>query len=300
MSLVTHPFRAALAAAAAALTVAALPGTDAAGEAPVASPAAPSTPELSETSRLPDRRSLVVGDRAYSMSTADGLYPAAGWHIRGEMGGVWTPPIKLVDGVWLRLADQWLGDPDGAAATGTKAGWGYTRTSYQPVNNVAVERTDFVPDGVRATLVGLTLTSTKNRSMPVALDAHSELMSSYPWGWTTPNAGTFNLQDTGSFTGDALLFRENGTPPVANASPHDWAALVAGQTPPTDHELGPNHRGPQDPAVVCPADGPAPDTCDDGAFGKGTGRSGSRRTSPRPCGSRWPAPTRVCRRLTKS
>ena len=35
--------------------------------------------------------------------------------------------------------------------------------------------------------------------------------------------------------------------------------------------LGPNHRGPQDPAVVCPADGPAPPTCDDGAFGKGTG-----------------------------
>ena len=96
-------------------------------------------------------------------------------------------------------------------------------------------------------------------------------MSAYPWGWTTPNAGTFNLRDTGSFAGDALLFQENGTPPVPNASPHDWAALVAGQTPPTDHELGPDHRGPQDPAVVCPADGAAPPTCDDGAFGKGTG-----------------------------
>ena len=37
------------------------------------------------------------------------------------------------------------------------------------------------------------------------------------------------------------------------------------------HELGPNHRGPQDPAVVCPADGTAPPRCDDSAFGKGTG-----------------------------
>src|SRR3954447_7488726 len=83
--------------------------------------------ELTETTRLADRRSLVGGDRAYAMSTADTLYPAAGWHIRGEMGGIWTPPIKLVDGVWFRLADTWLGDPDGARATRTTAGWGYTR-----------------------------------------------------------------------------------------------------------------------------------------------------------------------------
>jgi hypothetical protein len=230
-----------------------------------------SSPELTETSRLADRRSLVVGDRAYAMSSADSLYPAAGWHIRGEMGGVWTPPIKLVDGVWFRLAGKWLGDPDGARATKTTVGWGYTRTSYAPVDRVSVQRTDFVPDGTRATLVGLTLTAPQPRTVPVALDAHSELMSAYPWGWTKPNAGTFNLPDTGSYDRGALVFRETGTPPVANASAHDWAALVAGRTTPSSHQLGPDHRGPQDPAVICPADGPAPTTCDDGAFGKGTG-----------------------------
>ena len=106
-------------------------GVQAAGQ-PVGAPGGRATgqplsprPELSETTRLPDRRSLVVGDRAYAMGTADGLYPATGWHIRGEMGGVWTPPIKLVDGIWIRLADQWLGDAeDGAAATRTTAGLG--------------------------------------------------------------------------------------------------------------------------------------------------------------------------------
>ncbi len=228
--------------------------------------------ELSATTRLADRRSLVVGDRAYSMGTADSLYPASGWHIRGEMGGVWTPPIKLVDGVWIRLADQWLGDAeDGAAATRTTAGWGYTRTTYRPVDQVSVERTDFVPDGTRATLVGLTLTSRVARTVPIALDAHSELMSSYPWGWTTPNATTFNLPDTGSFSNGQLVFREQGTPPVDNAAAHDWAAVVGSTVPPRSHQLGPRHRGPQDPAVVCPTDGPAPYTCDDSAAGKGTG-----------------------------
>jgi hypothetical protein len=234
-------------------------------------PPGAATPELTETTRLADRRSVVIGDRAYAMSTADSLYPAAGWHIRGEMGGIWSQPIKLVDGVWFKLADSWLGDDDGARATRTTVGFGYTKTDFAPVRGVTVQRTDVVPDGTRAALVGLTITSPTRRTVPLALDAHSELMSSYPWGWTTPDAGTFNLQDTGSFDKGALLFRETGTPPVANASRHDWAALVAGKKAPAAHQLGPNHRGPQDPAVVCPADGPAPTRCDDGAFGKGTG-----------------------------
>ncbi|HET7532337.1 MAG TPA: glycogen debranching protein [Nocardioidaceae bacterium] len=252
-------------------TATVLPGVSAVG-APGDSPGDfARSPELSETSRLDDRRSLVVGDRAYSMSTADSLYPAAGWHIRGEMGGVWTPPIKLVDGIWFRLADEWLGDTDGAAATRTTVGWGYTRTTFEPVDQIEVQRTDFVPDGTRATLVGLTLTSPQPRTVPIALDAHSELMSSYPWGWSTPDAGEFNLQDEGSYDDGALLFRETGRPPVPNAEPHDWAAMVAGSTPPRSHELGPDHRGPQDPAVVCPAEGEAPERCDDGEFGKGTG-----------------------------
>ena len=254
-----------------ALLFPALDATAGARAGAVAEDALATSPELSETSRLADRRSLVVGDRAYAMSTADSLYPAAGWHIKGEMGGMWTPPIKLVDGIWFRLTGKWLGDPDGARATATTVGWGYTRTSFAPVGNVSVQRTDFVPDGTRATLVGLTLTSPQPRTVPVALDAHSELMAAYPWGWTTPDAGTFNLQDTGAYDQGALLFRETGTPPVPNASRHDWAALVAGDRRPISHKLGPDHRGPQDPAVICPADNPSPYTCDDGPYGKGTG-----------------------------
>ena len=67
------------------------------------------SPEVSETTRLADRRSLVSGDRMYAMGDTAGLYPAAGWHIRGEMGGFWTPPVKLLDGVWFKIGDKWLG-----------------------------------------------------------------------------------------------------------------------------------------------------------------------------------------------
>jgi hypothetical protein len=57
-----------------------------------------------------------------------------------------------------------------------------------------------------------------------------------------------------------LTFRDN-----------DYTAVVGASRRPVSHALGQNHRGPQDPAVVCPADGAAPTRCDDSAFGRGTG-----------------------------
>jgi hypothetical protein len=163
--------------------------------------------ELSESTRLPDRRSLVVGDRAYAMGDESGLYPATGWHVRGEMGGFWTQPIKLLDGLWFGLDGQWLGKD--TAAVKYTSGHGYSRIDYNGA--VQVRRTDFVPDGLRATLVGLTLTSATAKTVSLDVDAHSELMSSYPWGWTTPSAADANLPDTGSYGNGSLQFREKNT-----------------------------------------------------------------------------------------
>ncbi|MFL6124073.1 hypothetical protein [Actinophytocola sp.] len=213
--------------------------------------------ELSETTRLADRRALVTGDRTIAMGDANGLYPASGWHIRGEMGGIWTPPVKLLDGIWFAVDGSWLGADTPAARYTT--GWGYQRFAYQPAG-VSVDRVDFAPDGVGATVIGLTLRSSSARTVSLAMDAHSELMAAYPWGGTTPNAGQANGQDTGAYADGRLTFRDD-----------DFAAVVGSSARPVGHTLGPDHRGPQDPAVVCPADGTAPPRCDDSAFGKGTG-----------------------------
>jgi hypothetical protein len=255
---------AALVVAAATFVVPAVP-SQAAGHAS----GAPKSSELTEKTRLPDRRSVVIGDRFYSMSSEDGLYPAYGWHITGEMSGFWTPPIKLLDGVWFGLDGSWLGKQ--TVAQSFTAGYGYTKIRYAAANGVSVERTDVSPDGVRAGLIGLTLTSGSSRTVRLDLDAHSELMTQFPWGGTTPNQETYNLQDTGAYDNGALAFREQGTPPVPNASRHDYAAFVAADRTPVAHALGAGHRGPQDPPVICPTTGTAPDRCDDSGFGKGTG-----------------------------
>jgi hypothetical protein len=222
-------------------------------------------PELSTTDQLKTRRYVSAGDRAYIMGFEDGRFYAQGWHVTGEMGGVWSQPLKFVDGVWFSIDGQWLGP-----ASRFTSGWGYTRMNFPNTSGLRVSRTDFAPDGRRAAVFGLRLRNDgAAKTVDVAVDAHSELMSQYPWAWTTPNSGDFNLPDSGAFSGGALEFRDTGTPPVPNAAPHDWAAVVGSNLTPAGGEAGAGHWGPQSPPVVCTAESQF--YCDEGPFGKGTG-----------------------------
>jgi hypothetical protein len=133
-------------------------------------------PELSTTSRLQDRREVAAGTRAYAIGFEDGRFYANGWHITGEMGGVWTPPLKLVEGVWFGLDDQWVGP-----ATKFSSGWGYSRYELPDTAGLKVARTDVAPDGRRGALFGLEITNPgAARTAKLTVDAHSELMGQYP------------------------------------------------------------------------------------------------------------------------
>jgi hypothetical protein len=181
------------------------------------------------------------------------------------------PPIKLLDGIWFGIDDEWVGP-----ATKFTSGYGHVKMNLPGRDGLEVSRTDFVPDGQRAVLVGLEFAAgDADQSFALKMDAHSELMGAYPWGETTPSQTDFNLEDSVAVEGDKLVFREKGTPPAANADPHDWAAVVGSTRTPTGSDTGADFRGPQDPPVICPASGPntpdPPDRCDDTAYGKGKG-----------------------------
>ncbi|HEX9342297.1 MAG TPA: glycogen debranching protein [Actinomycetota bacterium] len=226
------------------------------------------SPTLSTSDRLDDRRFVAAGDRAYEVGTEAGRYPAMGFHTRGEMGGVWTAPLKLLDGLWFGVDGSWVGP-----ATTFTSGYGYAQFQLPGPAGVGITRTDFAPDGRRALEVGLTFDNSGGaKHLSLALDAHSELMSAYPWGATTPDQTAFNLPDQAAVAGGRLVFREQGTPPVANASAHDWAALVGSSLTPTASSTGSDFRGPQDPPVICPVSSePDKSRCDDTAYGKGAG-----------------------------
>src|SRR5258707_333291 len=171
------------------------------------------SPTLSVSSNLANRRYAAAGDRAYDLGSEDGRFPAMGFHTRGEMGGIWTPPIKLLDGIWFGINGQWIGP-----ATSFTSGFGYAQMALPAIHGLKITRTDFAPDGRHAVEFGLTLTASNSAPFELNVDAHSELMGEYPWGFTTPNQLQFNLPDTATFNAQQLVFREVGNPPVANAA----------------------------------------------------------------------------------
>ena len=107
--------------------------------------AAQAAPSCPSPDRLQDRRYAAAGERAQINGFQDGRFYANGWHIAGEMGGIWSEPIKLVDGVWFGIDDQWVGP-----ATKFTSGWGYVRFDLPTTTGLQVQRTDFAPTGAAA------------------------------------------------------------------------------------------------------------------------------------------------------
>ena len=99
---------------------------------------------------------------------------------------------------------------------------------------LGVERTDFAPDGHRAALFGLKLSNAgaSAKTVTVMVDAHSELMTEYPWSFGNVPHASDQLADTAAFDDDALLFRDQGKINHPNAPVHDYAALVAADREP--------------------------------------------------------------------
>jgi hypothetical protein len=143
---------------------------------PAAAQDTPESPTLSVGERLDDRRYVTTGTRAYMVGTEEGRFPAMGFHTRGEMGGIWSPPIKLLDGLWFGINNRWIGP-----ATRFTSGYGHVKMRLPGPEGLRVTRTDFVPDDHRAALVGLTFAAgDADKSFTLKMDAHSELMSAYP------------------------------------------------------------------------------------------------------------------------
>ena len=241
--------------------------------------AAQAADEVSTTDRLPDRREVAAGDRAYAIGFQDGGWYANGWHITGEMGGIWAPPLKLADGVWFGVDDQWVGP-----ATRFTSGRGYVRYELPPVNGVKMTPHRLRPRRRPRRAVRAHARRAAAR-ITVKVDVHSELLPAYPW---SGSEGHPTAADNGQDTVTAAGRR-------ARASP-------TARTPPSRAPSQPrDRRARPGPASAARAPGASAgatrrrrrSACDDGPIGSGAGGQLRYRvqlgTSPSRCGSRSPA-----------
>src|SRR5262249_15988671 len=185
------------------------------------------------------KRYVAAGDRAYVVGVQDGsqipaVHPIGiGWHITGQMGGVWAHPIKLLNQFQFFLNGNLL-----PAATKFVSGEGYVRLELPPASGLEISETQFAPNGLPVVLVGVQLRNPNPSvaSFTLAIQAESELIPAYPWGFTTPSSESLHQPDQVSFdsTLGALQFLQTATQYGRVA----FYALVSAALDPQDRQTG--------------------------------------------------------------
>ncbi|MDN3203875.1 glycogen debranching protein [Algoriphagus sediminis] len=87
------------------------------------------------------------GDRFYMVGHQDGTFPDLGWHVEGEMGGLWMHPIKLMDGFTASLKSGEQIICLDKAKTFTNYPFANQQDYGVVFEQVSVDRTQFVSDG---------------------------------------------------------------------------------------------------------------------------------------------------------
>ena len=120
---------------------------------------------------------VTAGDRVYMVGHQDGSFPELGWHVKGEMGGIWLHPIKLMDGFQAALL---IGDESHELSEASKfVNYPTANVHYYDLEStdLSVERWQFVPDGKQGLAVQYILRNNGQNDLEVQLDltGHADL-----------------------------------------------------------------------------------------------------------------------------
>lgn len=169
---------------------------------------------------------FLSGSRMYEVGRMDGSFPRVGWHLPGEMGGVWAPPLKILDGfTWeLEVAPGagWRLE-DACAFT---HGFSYADFRFERESPpLRVRRWDFLVEEEAALFSLLTLQHSGSRPLKLRLrlwvDVH--LRS----GWGTSLAELESSEDVLSFHEGLLLAHKAG-------HRDRWGVALGAEIPPQD------------------------------------------------------------------
>jgi hypothetical protein len=183
----------------------------------------------------------LCGTRLYCVETLTGTFPDVGWHQPGEMGGIWSPPIKLLDGywvglrrpggdpVWLTRPLSWQLGPDGA-----------TFRYEVPALGVHVVRQAWIAPDQPVLVIDVTITT--EGDSPGRLECGVVLRSDLHGPWFSERVGWADGQDAARYAEDLRAVV------VTNPANPDWMVCAGTGEAPASHTLGPAIYGPERPA----------------------------------------------------
>lgn len=149
---------------------------------------------------------VAAGDRIYLVGHQNGTFPDLGWHVEGEMGGIWLHPIKLMDGFTASISiDEKTFCLDNANSF-TNYPFSNVLSFSNPENGIEVERLQFAPDGREGMVILFKIKNVDKSDKSVRFDfnAFVDLMPVWLGDRTemidNPDEITFSEQ-TNTFTG---------------------------------------------------------------------------------------------------
>ncbi|MEC7264821.1 MAG: glycogen debranching protein, partial [Bacteroidota bacterium] len=107
---------------------------------------------------------VTAGDRVYMVGHQDGSFPPLGWHIKGEMGGIWNHPIKLMDGFDAQMIIDGHTMPFNKATAFTNYPFANKHQFEFDEEDISVERIQFVPDGKQGVFVQFVIRNNSNET----------------------------------------------------------------------------------------------------------------------------------------
>ncbi|WP_339786801.1 glycogen debranching protein [uncultured Imperialibacter sp.] len=121
---------------------------------------------------------VTAGARVYMIGHQDGSFPDLGWHVSGEMGGIWDHPIKLMDGFSLNVKEVNGEDAYCLDKADEFVNYPFANKHIFRKGDLLIQRTQFVPDDAMEGLIveyAITNQSEEEKSLELAFTGMVDL-----------------------------------------------------------------------------------------------------------------------------
>jgi glycogen debranching enzyme len=152
---------------------------------------------------------LTPGTHGQMIGAQDGTFPAFGHHQPNEMGGVWTHPIKCLDGFWLGLSVNnqpftWLKEAY------TFCNYGFYNEHIYELPPLKVIRRQFVPLETSGVVIEYFFENTGNQDIQIEgqLVARSDISPV----WFSDTVGIVGGEDIGQIHGEMVVIQDSKNP----------------------------------------------------------------------------------------
>lgn len=117
-----------------------------------------------------------AGNRLYCIGNQGGAFPEVGFHVPGEMGGIWQQPIKLMDGFGFTIKDVSTNNSFTPACDSFITYSFATKFHYfSHEQNIAVVQTQFVPDNLPVIVVEYNIQNTSTEQKQFEFDLYAAI-----------------------------------------------------------------------------------------------------------------------------